>query len=1064
MGKRKFTKKLSSLPKGLPTPKSKRARASIAESANINPFESARASSAKAPKFHVHNRPISGRINPNNAIKGAGSALKRALDNRKAGLRQSMQKNKKAGAFIDRRIGESRKAEMTEEERMLARIVRERASRSKKRDKYALGEDVGNDTSLSMTHKGQAIDESYTGKNDAYAILSDEEDDKYGGQLERADTEMHFGGGEFDEEMVRLANSNPYGPSGGAKETLGDRYRTRKEELDDLIMRKKYEKAEKAKAKEEQVETFEEFDENFKELASLLKFRDKEKDRRTVTQARKDGTQSQTDKEMDEWDTEMKSFMFERRVKATDRTKTTEEIAKGEAERLHELETRRLARMSGDFEDDDFSDISDDEEDIKSKKKRGKKTKEKTAKRRDRNPDELDSEDEEDDELEAKFTADGLVYVDKEGNIVKKAGEEKSDEEEENPQDSSDEDSDNLGASDDDASFDSGDGLSSGEESDMDEDTILEVGTQVKGKYLADQQMDGKSKWYRGQIKSVKTDEAGNTLYDILYDDGDVEEGAKPENVRRRKESANEKKVEEEMKQKLAEISSKRRKAKQKARTEIPYIFEVPKTLDSLHDMIGTYATTGPDASLIIQRIHAANSVKLDHRNTEKMQNFYDVLLKRFIGVGDALCKGGNGGEDLGRYDQLDSLVQVLYSMTQDSPQSAAAVWKRRLGIMQNALSKRLRDAEFVSIDDEEDFSAWASTGILLAFRAIGHIFPVTDMRHVVVTPALILMGQTLGQTPIRSAEDVMRGVFLATLMIEYTKGAKRISPEAFSFLAGVLNLFADNMEEACQKSPIPSFIGASKVGELQACRESVIKYFKSGRAKNATFQLSLEKEKMTSLGAPAAILISTLRLIRMLSKFYARSLNQSESEAFHDITCALLRLSQYSSKAMKLPGVVSREIKSTVEILREELQIGDARRPLTRRASVKASELAIKTLAPRMEDPDKYFMGKDKDKTRAQAQRDRMRREYKREHKAVSRELRLDAAFIESERRKDKDKKDNKARNARNKNYAWLENEQATMNQQVAQGGGLLSGGGIGAARAKAKSGRIGMKRGGKF
>ena len=37
-------------------------------------------------------------------------------------------------------------------------------------------------------------------------------------------------------------------------------------------------------------------------------------------------------------------------------------------------------------------------------------------------------------------------------------------------------------------------------------------------------------------------------------------------------------------------------------------------------------------------------------------------------------------------------------------------------------------------------------------------------------------------------------------------------------------------------------------------------------------------------------------------------------------------------------------------------------------------------------------------------------------------------------------------------------------MNQQVAQGGGLLKGGGTGAARAKAKTGKIGIKRGGKF
>jgi nucleolar protein 14 len=44
------------------------------------------------------------------------------------------------------------------------------------------------------------------------------------------------------------------------------------------------------------------------------------------------------------------------------------------------------------------------------------------------------------------------------------------------------------------------------------------------------------------------------------------------------------------------------------------------------------------------------------------------------------------------------------------------------------------------------------------------------------------------------------------------------------------------------------------------------------------------------------------------------------------------------------------------------------------------------------------------------------------------------------------------------------LEGEAATLNQQVALGGGLLKGGGIGAAKAKARSGKLGIKKGGKF
>ncbi len=94
------------------------------------------------------------------------------------------------------------------------------------------------------------------------------------------------------------------------------------------------------------------------------------------------------------------------------------------------------------------------------------------------------------------------------------------------------------------------------------------------------------------------------------------------------------------------------------------------------------------------------------------MQNFCDVLLRRFIGVGDALYKAGNGGDELQRYNQLDSLSRVLYAMAQDSPDSAGAVWLRRIGIFQNAHAKRLRDSELIGIDDNE-YTAWPSTGTM---------------------------------------------------------------------------------------------------------------------------------------------------------------------------------------------------------------------------------------------------------------------------------------------------------------------------------------------------------------
>ena len=75
-----------------------------------------------------------------------------------------------------------------------------------------------------------------------------------------------------------------------------------------------------------------------------------------------------------------------------------------------------------------------------------------------------------------------------------------------------------------------------------------------------------------------------------------------------------------------------------------------------------------------------------------------------------------------------------------------------------------------------------------------------------------------------------------------------------------------------------------------------------------------------------------------------------------------------------------------------------------------------------------------------------------------------MDAAMVEAERRREQDKKDSAAKAKRQKAFAWLEGEQAAVNQQVRQGGGVLQGGGMGAARAKAATAKLGIKKGGRI
>lgn len=490
--------------------------------------------------------------------------------------------------------------------------------------------------------------------------------------------------------------------------------------------------------------------------------------------------------------------------------------------------------------------------------------------------------------------------------------------------------------------------------------------------------------------------------------------------------------------------------------------------------MIGQFATTGEDVALIIQRIHKANSVRLDKRNAEKMQNFHDVLLRRLIAVGDAIYNSGDGGNELGRYKQLDSLTITLYQMAQESPDCAASVWSRRLGFLHKAHGKRLRDSEFVRDDDIEEendgsnFTAWPSTGAILFLRVIGHIFPVTDKKHPIVTPTILFLGQILTTTPIISKYDMVAGLMCCGILIEYTREAKRVVPEVNAFLASTIRLFSSNRNERTNlvHYTLPSLGAASNDDTFASLREEASKYKGSedeGEEMTSPL-LSLEKAKIQCENDTSAALLATaLHFAEVSVQNLGGSLSSAEKEAFAEITESILCL-EPKSKLYPLPKVLRSKVASVVTSLEAVCMFDKPRTPLQRRSAPSKRGVAIKSLAPRLENPEKFSLSKDKGKNASQSAADRTRREYKREHKAVARELRLDGAFIENERRSEEQKKADAARAKRHRAFAWLEGEQGIMNQQVRQGGGLLQGGGTGAAKAKARSGKLGIKKGGKF
>ena len=570
---------MSSLPKGLVH--------RGGNAATINPFEDLSARQ-KRPKQLIHNRPISKPKTTKHTLE--------SLQRRQTTLRSTIKSTSKSNSFVDRRIGQYDPT-MSRDDVMLARLVRERSKQSKRSMKFQLNDDDDNGGSGALgarssggggsflTHKGKTLDPNKS--NDEVYLSSDDEDPANRGDLEAVDTELHFGGGRMSQRTLSSSTS-AYGAYGGAdgggdqygnsaNADLSSIYSHRKTELDELIARKKLQKAERVQQKEKQIDTIEKMDDAFGEISQLLQFR-KNQPPPPRDQPKPEPTQEEI--EMHDWQREMKQLMMKPKRKATDRTKTPEEIAKEESERLHELETKRMARMNGDFlSDDDLSDISSaDENDISSKSKKKKKLRKQIKKQKEksdranRNPDELsDSDDDSDDgkdKLEARFTADGLVYVDKDGRVVKKLGEEV----EADVDDSSDEEE--SGNDSDDSSDEDGDDNNGGKGSSK----ALAVGTRIRGNYRAAEQFDGHETWYDGVVTKVheKTKKGTKTLlYDVEYDDGDFEENMIRENLRIVEKTPEEKKATKELAATEQTMQRKRQKAKRKARcvAELTKIF-----------------------------------------------------------------------------------------------------------------------------------------------------------------------------------------------------------------------------------------------------------------------------------------------------------------------------------------------------------------------------------------------------------------------------------------------------------------------------------------------------------
>ncbi|XP_074848493.1 nucleolar protein 14 [Carettochelys insculpta] len=265
----------------------------------------------------------------------------------------------------------------------------------------------------------------------------------------------------------------------------------------------------------------------------------------------------------------------------------------------------------------------------------------------------------------------------------------------------------------------------------------------------------------RGDVEeeSAEEDDATDSPSDLESDMGSEEEIIANED-QKKKHRGNEKKLQSEEEQN-AKIEA--------AKSELPYTFPVPESCEKLKSLL--FGRLIEEQLVILERIQKCNHPSLAVGNKAKLEKLFGFLLEYI---------GGLASMEPPELKTIDKLVPPLYSLCQMFPEAAS-----------NSIKFVLRDAahEMEEIIEVKGRATFPGLDVLIYLKITAILFPTSDFWHPVVTPAFIYMSQLLTKCQVMTLQDVVKGLFVCCLLLEYVSLSQRFVPELINFLLGILHL-----------------------------------------------------------------------------------------------------------------------------------------------------------------------------------------------------------------------------------------------------------------------------------
>ncbi|KAK0182608.1 hypothetical protein PV327_000728 [Microctonus hyperodae] len=624
----------------------------------------------------------------------------------------------------------------------------------------------------------------------------------------------------------------------------------------------------------------------------------------------------------DDYDIAVRELQFERRGKPSDRLKSEEDIMKEEKEKLEALESDRLARMKG------FTDDSD------------KGFKHKSA-------DDLDDGFivEKIDEEPLAYDENGMVLgnsnnseptdsIIKDDNSIDEndSGKLQTNKLNINGDKSESENEENSGAEE------------SGEDDDEEEEEEDDLDDLKESELSSDEE----------EQEQILNDKKSNNLSTTVEQSHESTKLSISD-----KESDNNTVNNESRIKDIREDLQRRKEIMEKARQELPYTYSAPSNFDELEELL--MDKNAEYQSIILERIIKCNHWSLNENNRDNMCKLFDYLLQYIV----KCCTRVTEEEDIVKcFLIIDRLCPHLYDLAQINASNTATC-------VQTLLKEKHENFE-------KNQKKYPGLDTLILFKIVSLLFPTSDFRHPVVTPCLVFMSQILLRCRVKTKTDISRGLFIVTLMLEYTVLSKRFLPSSINFLRGIIYLATIKPLPSLPKI-VPPFKRVGNFSNLLILEESQ----KSLNIELVGAHMKAHDLSSNDIDDNFKVRV-VLTAINLLDEFKCQLEELDAVYSIFEPIIKLLKMNSWKNYPKNVRNHV-KQIRNNLEILSEkklEYLIPEKKKPK-----------ALRLYEPKIV---KVYDGKQfKPMSKQKQERAKLMAKVKKETKGAMREMRRDTAFL---------------------------------------------------------------------